>query len=266
MNKLITTLLGFVILAVLVICVMNMLGLGDMVSGAGSTIREKAGATKRAAKPQSDEYEKTDDFATQALGWDIRDVNKKPVATIRQGIEKLSNKIDELQRLKEQTRAADRKAGKVDASDSQEVTDLRDALRDAKARLLDPNTVYPLRIKTYTYANREMLKASFDKMKSRYDSLKAASTYSKNNPAKTAQTLMKIERQLRTARSMKDLLESKLAWAETSELDAMASANEKDISEFSSRAEAIMSDPFDIPVGPATESERIERELIDFND
>lgn len=265
MNKLITTLLGLVILAVLVICVMNMLGLGDMVSDAGNTIREKAGTTKTATA-KSRAAETTDDFAMQALGWDIRDVNKKPVATVKQGIEKLANKIDELQRLKEQIKAADRKAGKVSARDSQEVANLRDALRDAKAKLLDPNTVYPLKIKTYTYANREMLKASFDKMKSRYDSLKATSTYSGNNPARTAQVVMKIERQLRVARSMMDLLESKLAWAETSELDTKASANEKDLTEFSSRAEAILSDPLDIPVGPATESERIEKELNDFND
>ena len=47
MNKLITTLLGLVILAVLVICVMNMLGLGDMVSDAGNTLRNRDRSKRR---------------------------------------------------------------------------------------------------------------------------------------------------------------------------------------------------------------------------
>ena len=81
--KIITTLIGIAILVVLVICAMNMLGLGDVVSGAGEAIRQKSGIVRK-GKPQST-VGTADDFAKQALGWDIREVNKKPVATVKQG-------------------------------------------------------------------------------------------------------------------------------------------------------------------------------------
>lgn len=264
MNRIVTSLMGIAILVIIVICALNMLGLGDLVKGAGDKIRQTTVGQAAPADPAANS--EADEFAKRALGWDIRDINKKPAATIRQGIAKLTAKIDELERLKEQARAADKKAGRTSAAEAKELSELRDALREAKRVLSDPSTTYPVKMKNYTYASEEMLLSSFDKMNARYQSLKETSTYTANNPAQTAQTVMKIEAQVRLARSMMDLLLAKLEWAENMELGESVASNEDDLNEFSSRAASILSDPLDLPVGPANESERMRQSVLDFND
>lgn len=263
MNKLITTLLGLVILTVLVICAMNMLGLGDMVSDAGNAIRQKAGTASRTpSKAKGD----SDDFASQTLGWDIREVQKKPVATVRKGIALLAEKIDELERLREQVKYTTRQAGRTGEKDAAELKNLRETLRDAKEKIIDPNTTYPLRIKTYTYANRDMLMASFSKMNARYQSLKATSVYTDNNPARAMQQELVIDGQIREARSAMDLLRAKLTTAEVMELEKATAKSGDELRRVSVPATTIINEPVDLPVGPATVDERNEREVLNFND
>lgn len=263
MNKFITTLLGLVILTVLVICAMNMLGLGDLVSDAGNAIREKAGTAPRVQTQVSKE---PDDFASKTLGWDVREVQKKPVATVKKGIALLEDKIDELERLREEIKYTARQAGRAKEKFNEELDGLRETLRNAKAKLTDPNTQYPLKIKTYTYSNREMLLASFSKMNARYQSLTNASTYSVNNPERAIQQELVIDRQIRAARSAMDLLKAKLTTAEIMELENATAKTEDELQRVTVPATTIINEPVDLPVGPATVNERNEREVLDFND
>ncbi len=261
MNRIVTTLIGLGLLIIVAICGLNMLGLNDVVRSAGDKIR--GGAAPQAAQGAEPAGNGMDEFAQKALGWDIRDISKKPVATVKEGLAKLEAKIDELERQKEQARAADRKASKRSEEFEKELAARRQALVETREILLNQETKYPIRINTTLYSSREMLKESYDREKAKYESMKNSSTFEVNNSVRTAKIVMNIEGQIRTARSMKDLLVAKLAWAESQELGDAVEANDPVMKELESRAGAIFSDPVDLPVGPASESDRIEKELLE---
>lgn len=263
MNKIVTSLLGVVILAVLVICVMNMMGLSDVVSDAGNTIRNTVKGSNKTSVLSNDE---NDDFVAQTLGWDIRDAQKKPVATVKKGIILLSSKIYELERLREQIKFTEKRASKIGNEKSLEYKNLRDILREAKQKIMDPNTVYPLKIKNYTFTNREMLMASFSKMNAKFESLKTTSPYIDNNPSRATRQVLLINKQLREARIAMDLLKAKLTTAEIIELERMTEKSGDSLNRITSGADIIINEPIDLPVGPSTESEQHEQEVLNFKD
>lgn len=262
MNKLVSMVVWVLLIAVLAIVGLKLAGQGDIVDRAGTTLRQKLGAEgKNGSKA---------DFAKEVLGWDIQDIAKKPVSVVRAGKARLQKMIDELEKLKLDSKKSAYETKLKNEDAESELQSLRESIRTAKQYLSNPNTVYPVRIKSYTFVNAEALRAAAGNSLARYNSLKRSSEYSStaHTEARGMKLIAVINKRLNTAYELMQLLDSKLALAEVKELEGASSQYKEQLDKLESITQSILDekDESNLPSGFTSDAERIDAELDAFKE
>lgn len=259
MNTIVKWGIGLGFLVIVVVCVLNMLGLNDVVLDAGEAIRP---ALTRSQDSKRSRKNPKSDYASQTLGWDVRDVHKQPVATVKKGIAVLRDLIDKLETRKSEIALRERRTGRRSERDSADLKGYKDLLIVMQNAYKNPDTTYPLDIKGYKYATKEELVASFGRVKSKYQSLK--NSYDPNIDAEAKRQKFLITQQLREARSALDLLNTKLAKAEGIEIGRGLEESRVQVDEMIGGAESIISERDDPPSGSATLHESDLNDIMNF--
>ena len=181
------------------------------------------------------------DFAKESLGWDIVEIDKKPVAVVREGLRRLEKVIDDLNREKIRVGVAKEEALDVDDETKSEMTHLREVIEKGMALLRDETTPYPVQIKGMTYSDQHMLLVAVKKAQQRYTALKSASPVRRGTVERGDALRAEIEERLATAYGVKEILEARLAMAETDEVRKRLGASNDELRQLSTRAKALVS-------------------------
>lgn len=234
MTKLMSIISFALIIAVLAIVVLKMSGQGELVNKTSSTLVNKLGL--------SDASQSKDSFAKEVLGWDITEIRKQPLATVKAGKLRLQKEIDNLERIRLKNKVATTSAEYKNAESQEEMKGLLESIHAAQAHLKDPTATYPARFKEFSYANREQLESAAAEAIRRYQALKRASTLSTNNPAYGSTLTVSIEKRLDIAYQIMELLNNRLALAEMLEYGEQFNAANEKLASLEAAAIAIVSD------------------------
>ena len=234
MTKLMSIVSFVLIIAVLAIVVLKMSGQGELVNKTSNTLVNKLGLSNVSQSKGA--------FAREALGWDITEIRKKPVATVRAGKARLQKVIDNLESIRLKNKVATAGAEYKSTELQEEMQGLLDSIHAAQAHLKDPAATYPARIKGFSYANRGQLESAAAKAIRRYQTLKRASPLAINNPAYGNTLTVSIEKRLDIAYQIMELLDKRLALAEMQEYADQFNAANEELASLEAAAIAIVSD------------------------
>lgn len=234
MTKLMSIVSFVLIIAVLAIVVLKMSGQGELVDKTSSTLVSKLGLSNASQSKES--------FAKEALGWDITEIRKKPLATVKAGKVRLQKVIDNLEDIRLKNKVATTGAEYKNTESQEEMKGLLESIHAAQAHLKDPAATYPARIKGFSYANRGQLESAAAKAIRRYQTLKRASTLAINNPAYGNTLTVSIEKRLDIAYQIMELLNNRLALAEMQEYGEQFNAANEKLASLEAAAIAIVSD------------------------
>lgn len=234
MTKMMSIVSFLLITAVLAIVVLKMSGQGELVDKTSSALVGKLGLGEMA--------QSGDAFAKEALGWDIREIKTKRVATVKAGKTRLQKVIDDLEKLRLKNKVATAGAEFKNEEAQEEMKGLLDSIHAAQAHLKDPAAAYPATIKGFSYANRRQLESAAAKAIRRFQTLKRASTLKTNNPAFGKAVTVDIEKRLDVAYQIMELLDARLALAEMQENGDAFNASNKELAALEARANVIVTD------------------------
>lgn len=181
------------------------------------------------------------DFAMESLGWDIVEIDKKPVAVVREGLRRIEKVIDDLNREKIRVGVAKEEALDVDDETKSEMTHLREVIEKGMALLRDEATPYPVQIRGMSYSDQHMLLVAIKKAQQRFTALKSALPVRRGTVERGDALRAEIEERLATAYGVKEILESRLAMAETDEVRKRLGASNDELRQLSVRAKALVS-------------------------
>ena len=148
--------IAIALVIVLLLCVvLERLGMGDVVKGAGDRVREKAGlsAPASAAVPKNGFTNEIE----RLLGAPLRDILKQPVEMQRIAKEKILAEIDRLKELQIATKGIELEANARIRENDVKRNDLLALLDQARSAAENPNTEYPVKIGNYFYSSRKDL-------------------------------------------------------------------------------------------------------------
>lgn len=260
MNKLMPIVSFSLIIMVLVIVVLKMSGQGDLVNETSSALVKKL--------KQSGGSLNKEDFAKDALGWDVTEIKKKPLATVKAGKMRLQKVIDNLETIRLKNKVATTGAEHKSAESQEEMKGLLDSIHAAQAHLKDPTATYPALIKGFSYTNKGQLESAAAKAIRRYQALKRASSLSVNNPRYGNTLRVSIEKRLDIAYQIMELLDNRLALAEMQEYGEQFNAADEKFASLEAAAIAIVSDGEDtvqqLPTGFSSGSDRDANTVYTF--
>ena len=234
MTKLMSIVSFVLIIAVLAIVVLKMSGQGELVNKTSNTLVNKLGLSNVSQSKEA--------FAKEALGWDITEIRKKPVATVRAGKARLQKVIDNLEQIRLKNKVTTASAEYKKSESQEEMSGLLDSIHAAQAHLKDQEAAYPATIKGFTYANRRQLESAAAKAIRRYQTLKRASVLTANNPTHGEALTVNIEKRLDIAYQIMELLDARLALAEMQENGNEFNESNKELMALESRANVIVAD------------------------
>ena len=259
----------FFIIAIIVAVLfgMKMLGWNDVVSNIGSKVRAKADGIRGGSKSRDNQEDGKSAMSKEVFGWDIKDIQTKPDVVVRAGKEKLQRLIEDLEQLKFSSRLSGREIQLKNSEARQEMEDLREAIRTAKAYLEDENTKYPVKIKTYTYPSKASLHAAVGNALSRYNALKRFNGYPPPEP-RSEQLIAEVNQRLTTAAALMAELDAKLDHATIKVQENALGNAAKKLRRLEAEGTAVLppDDEIRLPSGVTSDKERIDRMLKDFND
>ena len=234
MVKLMSMISFLLIITVLVIVALKMSGNGELVEKTSSTLVDKLGLINV--------NQSKDSFAKEALGWDIRDIKKKRVSTVREGKRRLQKMIDKLEsvKIKNSVTSEGAKATKLESAEKQKF--LLDSINEARSYLQNSAAVYPAIVKGRSYGSRRQLEAATADAIRKYNTLKRASTLRTNNTEYGEYVTVNIEKQLDMAYQIMELLDARLTLAEMQENQDEFEGVSKELDALSARANVIVSD------------------------
>jgi len=148
--------IAIALVVVLLLCVvLERLGMGDVVKGAGDRVREKAGlsAPASASVPKSGFTNEIE----RLLGASLHDIQKQPVEMKRIAQEKILAEIDRLKELQIAAKGIELEADARTRENETRHKDLMALLDQAKAAADNPDTKYPVKIGNYFYDSRKDL-------------------------------------------------------------------------------------------------------------
>ena len=141
---------------ILLLCVvLERLGMGDVVKGAGDRVREKAGLTAPASAsvPKNGATNEIE----RLLGMSLHDILKQPVEAQKAAKEKILAEIDRLKELQIPAKGFELEADARTRENETRRKDLVALLDRAKAAADNPATEYPVKIGNYYYDSRKDL-------------------------------------------------------------------------------------------------------------
>lgn len=148
--------IAIALVVVLLLCVvLERLGLGDIVKGAGDHVREKAGLSA----PASVQKNSFTNEIEKLLGASLHDIQNQPVEMQRIAKEKILAEIDRLKELQIAAKGIELEADARTRENEIRRKDLIVLLDQAKAAADNPNTEYPVKIGNYFYDSRKDLLA-----------------------------------------------------------------------------------------------------------
>ena len=234
MAKMMSIVSFLLIIAVLAIVVLKMSGQGELVDKTSSALVGRLGL--------NDIKQSNDAFAKEALGWDIRDIKTKRVATVKAGKARLQKVIDDLEKIRLKNKVVTAGAEFKKSESQEEMKGLLDSIHAAQAHLKDPAAAYPATIKGFSYANKRQLESAAAKAIRRYQTLKRASTLKVNNPTYGDSVTVNIEKRLDIAYQIMELLDARLALAEMQENADEFNESNKELASLEARANVIVAD------------------------
>ena len=251
------------IIIVLAVVVLKMTGHGDAVDEVSTRVVHKLGL-------ELDPNQSKQDFAKEVLGWDLKDLKNKPVATVKAGKARLLTVIDELEELHRKNRTTTSEAEIKRREAEEERQGLLDSIHEAKAHLQNPACSYPVRIRSITYANREQLETATADAIRRYQTLKRASGLITNNPEYGNSLSALIAKRLDTAYQMLEVLDARLMLAEMEETQMAFSEKEKELLKLEAKVDLVLEDGEKtvrkMPAGATSERERNARTIDSFTE
>ena len=263
MTKIMQNVAWALIITVLVIVVFKMSGHKEVVDSVSNKVVHKLGLVV-------DPNQSNQDFAKEALGWDLKDIKKKPVATVKAGKVRLLKVIDELEQLRLKNRITTKEAEINNNESEEEMKGLLDSIHKAKSYLKNPASTYPVRIRSITFASRGQLESATASAIRRYETLKSASPQKNNNKAYGDRLSAVIAKRLDMAYQMLELLDDRLRLAEMEENQMAFSEKDKELTSLEARASVILKDAEDaviqLPSGYTNERERNEKTIDSFVD
>ena len=221
MTKLMSIVSFVLIITVLVIVVLKMSGQGELVNKTSTTLVKKLKIDNVSQSKSS--------FAKEALGWDITEITKKPLATVKAGKVRLQKVIDNLESIRLKNKVATTDADYKNTESQEEMKGLLESIHAAQAHLKDPAATYPAMIKGFAYANREQLQSAAAKAIRRYQSLKQAATLRINNKGYGGSVTVDIEKKLDFAYKIMESLDARLTLAEMQENGAQFDEIKKEL-------------------------------------
>ncbi len=262
MTKLMSFFSFVLIIAVLAIVVLKMSGQGELVDKTSASIVNTLGLANAS--------QSNDSFAKEALGWDITEIGKKPVATVKAGKARLQKVIDELETIRLKNKVSTANAEYKKSESQEEMNGLLDSIHAAQAYLKDPAATYPATIKGFSYANRRQLESAAAKAIRRYETLKRASTLTGNNPTQGEALTVNIEKRLDIAYQIMELLDARLALAEVQENGNVFNEINKELASLEARANVIVADGEEavqqLPAGFTSGSDRDAHTVNSFTE
>ena len=261
MTKIMSFVSYALIITVLIIVALKMTGHKEVVDSVSTKVVNKLGLVV-------DPNQSKKDFAKEALGWDLTEIKNKPVATVKAGKVRLLKVIDELEQLRLKNRKTTKEAEIKNTESGQEMKELLDSIHEAKAYLQNPASIYPVRIKSITFANREQLESATASAIRRYETLKRASPLTSNNPVYGSSLSAVIANRLDMAYQMLELLDARLRLAEMEENKMAFSEIDKELNNLEARVDLLLEDAgktvMQFPSGPANERERNAKTIDSF--
>jgi len=234
MTKLMSIVSFVLIIAVLAIVVLKMSGQGELVNKTSNTLVNKLGLSNVSQSKEA--------IAKETLGWDITEITKKPIATIKAGKARLQKVIDNLESIRLKNKVATAGAEDKSTESQEEMKGLLESIHAAQAHLKDPAATYPAIIKGFSYANRGQLQSAAAKAIRRYQTLERASTLIVNNKGAGESVTVNIEKRLDLAYQIMELLNARLVLAEIQENGAQFDVVKKELEKLGAQAGALVAD------------------------
>ena len=243
--------IGLLLLIVLLgFTILDKLGAGDVTEKVGDYVKAKAGVpsgsggTSPDGLPGSGGQAATLDenarYVRDVLGWDLRDLQDKPLEAVRRGIARIDAEIARLKELRMQARVQANRAKDDHSEESEELETKRAWMKEAMEVLDNPETVYPARVGGYEYTE-DMLLTAINSTGERIEALKATQSFGGANlVARAEEALATIQTTMELLVRTKTLLEQQAKWFETANTVQDANAAKSRAGEFKRRAEAIL--------------------------
>ena len=182
---------------------------------------------------------------------------------MREGLARINKVIDELQgKLR-----ADVAVHKMDVEDkASEIKSqtgyLLEQIKTAKSFLVNPATTYPVKIKSYTFYNREQLIAAVDNAMAQYERLKELEVSTENAKQHGSLLQEQIREKLQLARKIKAKLEVKLAHAGIVSAEVQFKKTDETLQDLKNKTQEVLPDgDISFPSEPATQDERVMKNL-----
>jgi hypothetical protein len=177
----------------------------------------------------------------RVVGFDIRDYDKKPVRTLKRGVMALQRGLDELQRLqREVSRGVMDAEVEVQKNERNLKTSREQGL--ALQAHLKGGGGYPVEIGGYTYTSAAMLESVLRNTAQKAAAEKAKVVYVRNNLERFRAEQLNVEMAMAAANKAMSLLETKLTYAEGTEVLKRTEALMADLESMYSQFDSLMTE------------------------
>lgn len=250
--KMLYGIVAILLVVLLGIAVLDRLGASEVTDKVGEYVREKAGVgepagngpTAGALPGRNGEPATMDEnalYVKGVLGWDLRDLQSKPLEAVRRGIVAIDAEIARLRELRAKARVEANRRADDNSEVAEELAAKRAWMKDALAALDNPETTYPVKVGGYEYTE-EMLLSAINSTGERIEALKATLPFGGGNlEARSKEALATIQTTMELLQRTKALLLQQEKWFETANTIRDANESKGRASEFKRHAEAILS-------------------------
>lgn len=177
----------------------------------------------------------------RVVGFDIRDYDKKPVRTLKRGVMALQRSLDELQRMQREV-----SRGLMDAEGEVQKNERNLRTAQEQGRALQAHVKggggYPVEIGGYTYTSAAMLESALRNTAQKAAAEKAKVVYVRNNLARFRAEQLNVEMAMAAANKAMSLLETKLTYAEGTEVLKRTEALMADLESMYSQFDSLMTE------------------------
>ena len=262
MFKLMTGIIWAIIAIVGVFAFLHFTGNDEIANEAGAAIVRKVGGN--APKPKAAKAKDPDIKAVEdCLGWDISEIRGKEVAKVREGLERINDFIYDLeQKLAVDIDVVTEESRRKAEDSNREMRLLKEQIDAAMKIRNDPSAIYPVSVKGITFSSREELEKALVPTVARFKALKKSFSDRENTPAKGERMKQSINRQLALAKQIREVLKSKLDFAEMTEIGYKVDENDETLRKLEARANTIMNNkPQEITGEVSNEGELLDEML-----